>query len=367
MLILHRAEYLVAVSMTLLLSPMLCLSTETRPAESTSALLEKLASHDALHNRFTDSDARSLAATGPSIIPDLLDVVALNGKYQNTHTGACKTLHYLGPSATESIPPLIDRIRSVGNANWTIGPVYVDMLTCVGPASIAPLTELGAGKDRRLTDWALHGLVVLNAVAPLVGLLDNDDAYVRAMSARSLRSVAINSPNLVAVALPALTKAMADKDQGVRMEAAIAIGQMRGKAEPSVETLVSSLHDPDKAVAWQAAENLDAIGTQPALLAVEQYRLDQLDHEPIYPRFPLNYGATVFLTYALPKLALIVLLVFIAESIFVFLLRRRIRPRVSIMTLILLNVGILLAIPPATRHLARASIIRKYNSLLLQQ
>jgi tetratricopeptide (TPR) repeat protein len=116
----------------------------------------------------------------------------------------------------------------------------------------------------------LRELKNLDAVEPLIRLLEDHDARIRQETAYTLESLGDSR------AVMPLISAMRDLDGDVRLKVARALGVL--KDNRAVETLCTHLLDPDHVVRFYAAQALGRIGDASALPALRS-ALEQTTHE----------------------------------------------------------------------------------------
>ncbi len=90
-------------------------------------------------------------------------------------------------------------------------------------------------------------------VAALVETLADEDPYVAGAAAEALRGIG-------AVSVPALSRALGDARENVRVGAAIALGKLGREGLEAVPALVRALSDPKENVRWCAVNALGAAG-----------------------------------------------------------------------------------------------------------
>jgi hypothetical protein len=99
-----------------------------------------------------------------------------------------------------------------------------------------------ADEIREAAAWSLGQLPMLDATAPLIAALDDEDHVVRGLAALALRQRGVGA----APARDALLAKLSDQEVGVRMMAAQAIGQLK---DPSTtDALVAACKVPDQQV-----------------------------------------------------------------------------------------------------------------------
>jgi HEAT repeat protein len=117
-------------------------------------------------------------------------------------------------------------------------------------------------KDEGIRTRAVEQLVHLGewsrpAIADLILGLNDASAPIRFSAAQELGSRAAESQPAVGLLLQ---KALSDPDGGVRLEAAMALYKIDGRAEKILPMLIKALQDPDEVRRWIAADCLGEIG-----------------------------------------------------------------------------------------------------------
>jgi HEAT repeat protein len=203
--------------------------------------------------------ADALAELGPLAVPDV--------------TGA------LASADEVSIPvPADDQgvyIGDYGAETLHVARLAADVLARIGAPAVSALPALVALlPDRRaeVRDAARSALLALAPHAGDLGIdevdlagalsasLALDDRLARAAWARKLS-------HLGGAAVPALLRATADPDAGVREAAIHALGRIGPAAADAVETLAALLSDASGAVRWIAAWALCQVGPSAAAVA----------------------------------------------------------------------------------------------------
>jgi len=140
---------------------------------------------------------------------------------------------------------LVRRVRRARLAlfDW----LFVALVGCVGPPGVGGVAELMSPIPlvRRRAAASLGAMGQRAAVPALVRALSDRDPSVRAEAARSLGLLRGER------AIPALCRAVADPDLNVRFYAAYALGEI--KDERAADALVKALGDPEWCVRDQAA------------------------------------------------------------------------------------------------------------------
>ena len=165
----------------------------------------------------------------------------------------------LGPQARAAIPALVKLVGKKQDAQWA-----VLALCAIGPEGTAGLNEA----LERIDDGSARGNVLLQLqhgiwperqadVAPLLtGRLTGDPSAGARMSAAM---VLRNFTNAAALVVPALARAMHDRDGGVRFTAAESLGHFGAEASPAVPTLEAALSDENPTVRASATQALHLI------------------------------------------------------------------------------------------------------------
>ncbi len=116
--------------------------------------------------------------------------------------------------------------------------------------AVEPLIAALKDKDQGVRQWAVEALGVIGdpAVEPLIAALKDEDQGVRQWAR-------VDEPRIEPY-----------KDQGVRSQAARALGEIRSSR--AVEPLIAALKDEDQGVRWQVAEALGRVGNPRAVEAL---------------------------------------------------------------------------------------------------
>ncbi len=231
--------------------------------------------------------ARALANIGESTVPAVTK--ALSDK--KTRLGAAMTLGLLGPKAKAAVPELVkllaDKdpvIRSgvalalskvapengkvvsvlagaLSDSDYGVRHKAARALARCGAAAKGAVPALqkalaDARKEVRYAAFGALGRLGPEAVSTLTEALGNgDDAWARKYAARALGNL---GPKATA-AVPALAKALSDKDAEVRREAAWSLGLIGPAAKKALPELQKALKDSDHVVPVAAEAALKRI------------------------------------------------------------------------------------------------------------
>lgn len=165
----------------------------------------------------------------------------------------------LGSDAQCAVPSLQQMLHAPDNARWA-----VMALCAVGPEGAAALSEefpkieegtLRANIINQLEHGMTSGLEP-HCASFLARRLDEDShAAVRMSAARMLGRLT----NAATVAVPALTKALQDRDGGVRFTVSTSLGQFGSSATSAIVPLQGALNDANPQVRLDATRALRSI------------------------------------------------------------------------------------------------------------
>lgn len=220
---------------------------------------------DALLGALTGDDpklrgyaARALGKLGSKGITAL--VTALEHTDLEVRRAAAESLSYIGPSAKDAVPALVKALR---DSDLRTARYAAQGLGEMGPEAAQAKESLKTAlEDERLLPWAAKALI---KVAPaqtkewvkrVPEFLGSPDIRTRGEAALAL----VAAGPLAKDALPALVKALADENSGIRRYCARAIGGLGPLAKSAVPELISALSDEGAAVRYDSAKALGAIG-----------------------------------------------------------------------------------------------------------
>lgn len=206
------------------------------------------------------SAARALEQTGPEAkdaIPALIEV--LEDKDEYVRTAAGRALGKIGPEAERAIPALMKMIKDqvmivrMGAAAGLggIGPKAREAIPLLADAFESP------HEDHNVKREAAEALGKMGpeAIPVLVKALQNNQYFVRRMSARALGEIG------GADGVPALIKALQDDDRNVRVITVQALGKIGPDAREAIPALTRALQDKYYPVRWSATRALWIIRT----------------------------------------------------------------------------------------------------------
>jgi HEAT repeat protein len=227
-----------------------------------------------------------LTATGVAAADEATDRLAkeLVGVVRDPRQGvtqrveAARTLAKLGPQAAVVVPDLIAQLKRLKSDELEpLQEAVVETLGAIGSASKPALATL-ATTTGRTTDIDLavkqttKQILAADDTRDLKALIEqitSRDVGLRLRAVKTLGGLKADA----AVAVPALTLALADADGDVRRAAVAAIRLIQPQAKPSkelIQAIVADLKDADDNVRLQAVRALgklgkDASGALPAL------------------------------------------------------------------------------------------------------
>jgi HEAT repeat protein len=193
--------------------------------EDVKALVAKLGSPDASVRQNAAREVVRLRSKAVSAVPSL--VKALDDPNDTVQYFACVALGMMGSGATDATPALLKKLGS----QWA----------GIRIASIFAVRETCSPQDSRL----------------LIDLLLSDNAYARASAAFCLGHCGADNRNSVG----ALAKALGDRDAMVRRNAAMALGELGGRASRTNDVLTRVAGtDKDARVRCAAVDALPKVG-----------------------------------------------------------------------------------------------------------
>lgn len=214
--------------------------------------------------------SRQLIDRGPSVIPEMIQVIASTGD-AGARLDALFVLAHFGPQSRQAVPALLAVVRRTDSlldefaGDPAAEPKRADAematraLTAIGEEAIGPLVEaLGA------FPWVSRALVrALAGMGPaaIPRLLDGLPARPPVLRDR-IAAVLGESRPVLPEAVQALGRLLDDDPVSrVRMSAALALKQLGAEAGPAVPSLLKVLDEPGIGV--YAAEALAASGREP--------------------------------------------------------------------------------------------------------
>jgi hypothetical protein len=165
----------------------------------------------------------------------------------------------LGSDGEGAVPSLAQMLHAPHNARWA-----VMALCAVGPEGVTALEEafpnivdgiLRANIINQLEHGVTPELEQQCARFLAQRLGEESEAAVRMSAARVLGTLSHSA----AVAVPALTKALQDRDGGVRFTASTSVGQFGSAASSAIVSLQALLNDANPQVRLDAARALRSI------------------------------------------------------------------------------------------------------------
>jgi HEAT repeat protein len=177
---------------------------------------------------------------------------------------ALQVLGRIGPEAAPAVPALTELLKSE-DANTRTEALYV--LASIGPgakAAVGPISENLAVSDPKVQQVAAYALGKIGAdaresAAALRKLVASEDELVRLTAIWALLQIGPRTDDLVKAALPVLTDALKHKRDFVRIEAAMALGDLGKSATDALPALQTALRDPSAGVRSAAAAAIEKI------------------------------------------------------------------------------------------------------------
>lgn len=185
--------------------------------------------------------------------------------YPQSYNPAVAILFFrtLGSEARAAIPELIEMLHVTTDARWA-----AVALVGIGPEGVTALEEQFpliqdsiVRANIMLQLYREHGLYRFHAKQ----LVEDPHSVVRMSAARNLRASSKGGE----VAIPALIKALDDREAGVRFEACQSLGQFGPAAASALGRLEALLSDSNADVRYHAAQALQTIKAAVASLAEE--------------------------------------------------------------------------------------------------
>jgi HEAT repeat protein len=187
----------------------------------------------------------------------------LQDSNQKVRFSAALALGNIGPAAKDSVPALIDALKS--NAGG-LRQTAASALEKIGPAAVPALIDALKGKDEELRQVAALALgnigpAAKDSVPALIGAVKDKEGKVRMAAADALYKMG-------PAAVPALLDALKGKDEEVRQAAAAVLGKIGAAAKDSVPALIDALKGKDEELRQAAAAGLVKMGPAavPALI-----------------------------------------------------------------------------------------------------
>ncbi len=206
---------------------------------------------------------------------DELFVLASTGppKFSEWRDAARSRFEELGIAGLEALVPYMD--TRIPREYWGIKDVFESLGGVGVPLLAAVVDSARSERVRRQVTWTLGYLADRSAVAPLVPILEDDDAGLRARAAMSLGRLARADSSAAAAITPAmLDGVLRDPDADVRSAAVFALGALGTAGD--VERLTDTLGDRSHRVRQAAYQALVRAGPEVAPSLVDRVRRD--DH-----------------------------------------------------------------------------------------
>ncbi len=176
------------------------------------------------------------------------------------------TLKNMGPDASIAVPGLIKMLQDNKKLRGDAGQVLV----AIGPAAVAPVTQLLSDKRAEVRNVAITtlremGPVAKASVPEIIPLIHDSDPMIRFEAVWALGEIG----PAARTAVPALTKLL--KDSSLRVTAVESLGKIAADAEAVVPELVKLLDDEHSFFRYRVAQALGNYGRK-AKVAVPKFR-----------------------------------------------------------------------------------------------
>jgi HEAT repeat protein len=203
----------------------------------------------------------AIASLGESVVPRVTNGL----KNPQLRHAAIQVLRKLGPKAAGAVQPLMEAASS-GDAKLR---TEINLaLGAIGPAA-APATEMLAksleSSDAGERESALYALRQIGpkadaAARPLLRKLQADDSFEAMAAAWALARIAPANDQVAVVVVQKLAGGLSNKDETVRLESAMALGDMGPKAKDAAEAVDKAAKtDSSAAVRAAAAAALERV------------------------------------------------------------------------------------------------------------
>jgi HEAT repeat protein len=214
--------------------------TKVRP------LIDKLV---ATNPEITDRVLNAFASLGPRAIPHAVE--ALNDPQRRVR--ALQVIARIGPEAAPAVPGLIELLKTADPATKS-ETLYA--LGAIGPgaaAGVGAISDQLGDTDPRVVQAAVYALGKIGpaakaAVPTLANLVRSKDDLIRLMSVCAILRIGPLTDNLIQTALPVLSEGLKHSREFVRIEAAMALGELGPKAQGALPALQTAAGDTSAAV-----------------------------------------------------------------------------------------------------------------------
>lgn len=252
---------------------LLCLSmvllfagkTQTQ-AMTTTAVIDQLQKLTDTNRQNRLEAIKTLKTLGSPAVPILVE--ALSDDHESIRRGAAFALGAMAQDAVDAVPALLATLKDPVSAVRMDVAVALKQITTASPEAlqqtIRELTVQLNHADTATRQGAAFGLGVIGSeasstVPPLMGALKDRDEEVRLAAAMALKRMG-------SVAVPALKEALNDPDAGVRARAAFALGNIQASG---ITGVTQALQNSDRQIRQTAAMKLDQL-TANQLLVQQQ-------------------------------------------------------------------------------------------------
>jgi HEAT repeat protein len=203
----------------------------------------------------------ALASLGPRVVPHAVRAL----KVLERRPVALRVLRHLGPDAAPAVANLVEILKSEPDPKIRAEILFV--LGAIGPQAepaVGAATTALADRDRDVMLTAGYCLGKIGppakaAVPELKKLLEVEDKVVQLTAVWALLQIGPKTEALAQIALPLLTDALSNEQDFVRVEAAIALGELGPAATDAIPALKQASLDPFRAVRVASEEALKKI------------------------------------------------------------------------------------------------------------
>jgi HEAT repeat protein len=208
-----------------------------------------------------DRIVSALASLGPRVVPHAIRALE---RLERRPT-ALRVLRRLGPEAAPAVPNLVEILASERDPKVRAELLLV--LGSIGPqaeAAVVPATTALSESDRDVVLTAGYCLGKIGppataAVPELKKLLASEDKVVQITAIWALLQIGPKTESLAKAAMPLLTEALKHEQDFVRVEAAIALGELGPAAGDAVPALQEAAQDPFPALRTASVQALEKI------------------------------------------------------------------------------------------------------------
>jgi HEAT repeat protein len=206
--------------------------------------------------------AEAIASRGAAVTPRLVHALSLRDR----RDFALIVLRRLGPAASAGVPQIVAAAKAAGDPEFQRECVFT--LAAIGPGAAPAMEYLvdvvrnAAPPLQYAASYALGriGSGAAAATPALRPLLESDDSFLRTAAAWALLKIdPAKNADLQPLAIGLFTAALADERPEVRAAMAQALAEQGPAAKTALPALERALHDREEAVRDAAAEAVSKI------------------------------------------------------------------------------------------------------------